>query len=117
MVGAVQGLAGLTGMESGGFASDLKVNDGLLIVHALNGVCVAVFGQLDRAVIGIERGLVFAEVGVAEGRCGPEMGLRGLAREDLAVELTGCVDPAASLSSVRDAVVEEMGRLTQRCYR
>jgi hypothetical protein len=56
-------------------AGDLEVDDGVGVVHALDGVVGPILGQLDRAVIGVETRLVLVEVVVVEGCRGPEVGL------------------------------------------
>lgn len=64
-----------SGLETGCRAGDLEVDDGVGVVHALDGVVGAILGQLDRAVVGVETRLVLVEVVVAEGCRGPEVGL------------------------------------------
>jgi hypothetical protein len=67
-VGAVQGCACGTNLEARGSAGDLQVDDGVLVVHALDGVVCAILGQLEGAVIGVKTRLVLAEILVVEGR-------------------------------------------------
>lgn len=74
-VGAVQSCSCGSGLETRCRAGDLEVDDGVGVVHALDGVVGAILGQLDRAVIGVETRLVLVEVVVVEGCRGPEVGL------------------------------------------
>lgn len=95
-VGAEERLAGLADLEARRGAGDLEVDDGTVVVHALDGVVGAVVGQLDGAVIGVEVVLVVAQLDVVEGRRAPEVGLVLVLAEDLAVELAGGSDAAGS---------------------
>ena len=88
-VGAEERLAGLSALEAGGSASDLEVDNGLLVVHALDGVRVAIFGKLEGAVVSVEAGVVLAETEVAQWARAPEVRLRGILGEDLDIELGG----------------------------
>lgn len=93
-VGTEEGLARGADLEAGGCSGHLEVDDGSLVVHALDGVKGAIFRKLDGAVVGIKGRLVLAEVDVVEWRGAPEV-LLGLVRgEDLAVELTSGSDAA-----------------------
>lgn len=54
---------------------DLEVDNGLLIIHRLDAVALAVLGELDGAVLGVKSGLVGAELVLSEGIRRPEVGL------------------------------------------
>ena len=62
---AVQSLAILASDEGRGCPRHLHVNDGLLVSHGLDRVARAILGQFNGTVLGIESGLVIAEVDVA----------------------------------------------------
>jgi hypothetical protein len=91
-VGSEEGFARLAGLEALGSAGDLDIDDSAFIVHALDGIKGAVLGQLDRAVLGIEARLVVAKLDILEGSRTPEVGLRQVVAEDLAVELASGSD-------------------------
>lgn len=74
-VGTVEGCSCGSGLETRCRAGDLEVDDGVGVVHALDGVVGAILGELDRAVVGVETRLVLVEVVVVEGCRGPEVGL------------------------------------------
>lgn len=67
-VSAVQSCPCGTGLEARSGACDLKVDNSVLVVHALDGVGVAILRQLDSAVVGVETRLVLVEVMVVKGR-------------------------------------------------
>lgn len=94
-VGSEDSVACLSGVEARGCPCDLEVDNGSLIVQALDGVESAILGQLESAVVGIEAGLVLAKIMVVQGRRAPEMGGGWIGIEDLAVELAGSSDTAS----------------------
>jgi hypothetical protein len=88
----------------------------LLVVHRLDCVGGSILGELDGAVVGIEARLVLAKVVVVQLCRGPEVRLRAIEAEDLAVELAGGADAATSVSVERPSEDQEK-KLTPRCYR
>ncbi len=99
-IGAVVSLAVLADDETWCSALDSQVDDGLRVGHRLNAVGVSVGGELDCAVVGVERGLVIAEVGVLELIGAPEVWLRLAWVEDLCVELAGGANSTVYLSVI-----------------
>lgn len=87
--------AALIVLGAGRGPRDLHVDDAGLVDQALDRVRGAVLGQLHGAALGVERVPVLAELGVFEHRRGPQVGLGGVAGEDLGGKLAGDVDAAA----------------------
>jgi hypothetical protein len=83
----IESLAGLSALEGRGSASDLEVDNGLLVVHALDGVRGAILGKLERAVVSVEAGMVLAEADVVQWARAPEVRLRRILGENLDIEL------------------------------
>jgi hypothetical protein len=86
-VRTIESLAGLSALEGRGSASDLEVDYGLLVVHALDGVRGAILGKLERAVVSVEAGMVLAEADVVQWARAPEVRLRRILGENLDIEL------------------------------
>lgn len=63
-VGTVGGLSILADDKAWSLFSDSKLDDGLLVGHRLDGVRVAILGELNGAVVSVEIGLVLAEIDV-----------------------------------------------------
>ena len=85
---AEQGLARGPGLEAWRRAFDDQIDDSAVVVVGLDGVGLAVLGQLDGAVCRVERGHVLAKLVVLEGRGAPESLLLGVVdKKDLGVEL------------------------------
>jgi hypothetical protein len=100
-VGAEERRARLAGLEARSGAGDLEVHDGLLVDEALDGVRVAVLGQLEGAVVGVEGRVVLAEADVAEWRGAPEVRLGRVGAVDLDVELGRDAESAATRELAR----------------
>lgn len=92
-------VAVLTGHEGWGGASDLEVDYAALVGNRLDCVGLAIFRQLDGAVLGVEVDLVVAEVGVVQSSRAPQVGLGGVGIRDLRVELA-CDANTASQKTV-----------------
>ena len=96
-IGSEQRSAGLSALYAWGGTGNLQVDNGALVVCALDGVGVAVLGKLERAVVGVECRLVRAEVDVVQRGGAPQVRLAGFAREDFDVELGGNTNAALRL--------------------
>lgn len=116
-VSAIQSLSGGAGLEAGRGAGELEVDDGPLVIHALDGIKGAILGQLDGEVVGVEARHVLAKVMVAEGCRAPEDGLGAVGVKDFAVELAGCADAAFVSMLAGMYSISEHGAHTQRCCR
>lgn len=68
VVGAESAGAGLAGLETGRRLCDFKVDNGTLVIQALDGIRVAVFRKLDGAIVGVKGALVFTNLKVFQ-RC------------------------------------------------
>lgn len=65
-VGAILCRAALAGLEARSSPGDLEVDDRPRVVHALDGVFVSIFRELERAVVGVAGGLVLVEFEVVQ---------------------------------------------------
>lgn len=116
-----QGLACGADVETRGGTGNLEVDNGSLVVQALDGVKGAVLGQLDGAIVGVETRPILAELLVVERCRAPEVGLSFVRVKDLAVELAGCANAAVYIIlatlrqvsgciDVRHIAVDDLGK-------
>lgn len=70
-------------------AGDLEVDNGPLVVVALDSIVGAILGELKGTVVGVETGVILAEADVVQRGGTPQVWFRRVAGEDLDVELGG----------------------------
>mgnify|MGYP005989161241 CR=1 FL=1 len=87
-VGSVRGSTSLASLVARGSLGDLEVDNGLLVVHALDGPGVSILGEFESAVVSEEVDLVLGDFEVGQRRRRPQVRLGGVLGEDLASELT-----------------------------
>lgn len=91
-VGSEECLARLARLEARALAGDLEVDNGPLVIMALDGIVGAILGELEGTVVGVEIGVILAEVDVVQRGGAPQVWFRRVAGEDLDVELGGDSD-------------------------
>jgi hypothetical protein len=117
-VGAVVGCTVLSTHEAGSSPGELDIDHTVVVHRRLDGVCAAIFRELDGDAVGVEGMLLLVESVVGDGITGPEEGLLIVRVEKLAVELHGHSQTSASceyygqlaieVAYSRDVVVDDL---------
>lgn len=108
-VGAEKSGTCCSGVDSGGGPGNRQIHDATFISQALDRVRSPIFGQFDGAVVGIEASLIIAEINVGELGGRPDVGYRGVAREDFCGKLAGNMEATGDWVSIASKKGKKFG--------